>query len=318
MVLLNSPILTINNSKWGEIQFFVETNLLECEKLWRSVSEDILLTDLWAYRLIFHDAFSKKPYFLYAKSTEQILALLPMEFLDLEDGYYSWFGGGVWNEQNRVYVIPGIPQEIINKLYELAPAPCYLHSIPEIQGKMVPLAKPEMETYIIDTQELNYSMDNLYLRMSTDSRKSVRRYIRQFEEMKPDLRINHFEDIPKMIALNKLRFGEESTFNKPFFEEALLRVINSPTIRPFLRILSLYFNGELKSCAVNGFYKGNYIYLASGTDETRANLPKYLVHILISDALNLKAQRIFVLSYDCGWKERYRVKKFALYLVEKS
>jgi hypothetical protein len=241
-----------------------------------------------------------------------------MEYLDLDGGHYSFFGGAMWNERSRAYAKPDVPQVVINKLFELAPAPCYLHSMVEDVGKAIPIARPEMETYYLNGAELNWDYENLLLRMSHETRKSVKRGFRTIEEMQPEFSMQNFNDIPDMIELNKSRFGHDSTFCKPFFEDSINTLVASPLIRPYLRVISIRFHGELKSCALCGWYNGVYIYLASGSDDTIQNMPKYLIYRLIMDAFSLKAVQIYMLSFDCGWKDRWHVDKKMLYVVEKE
>ena len=74
------PKITLNPD---QISYGIETYLSHCEQLWRALSDNQLLTDLWEYRLCFHQSFSKHPYLIYASVEDRPIALLPLEYLKI-------------------------------------------------------------------------------------------------------------------------------------------------------------------------------------------------------------------------------------------
>jgi hypothetical protein len=315
-MLAESKDISKNNAS-DEITYYIEHDLAQCEKMWRALVNPRYFTEVWEYRLIFHETFSKKPYFICAKQNEKIIAFLPLEYLELEGGYYSFFGAGRWNERLCAYYLPNLSPNIINKIIELVPKPFSLHSMTKEFGVIVPNAVPETDTYYINGEQLQYNIDNLFQNMSKDTRQSVKRYLRIFNEMNPLIEYDRFDDYHDMVELNIKRFGQDSTFNKPFFGESIEKIIQSPVLRPHLRMISVRINGVLETCALCANFNSTYIYLASGTNPDIENLPKYLVSLIIKDGLQLQAKTLFMLCYDCGWKDRWRINKEPLYILEK-
>jgi hypothetical protein len=307
--------ITSGRAAISEISFAIEYDLTKCEQIWKDLSPHVFLTDMWEYRLAFHQAFSKTPHFICAVQNAKIIGVLPLEHLDLNGGFYSYFGGGEWNERLRAFLSPGAPPKLIQKLYELAPRPAYFHSVMEADAKGIPNIRLETETYYLDCHDLNYNIDNLYAKWSKSYRHSIKRDFRKIEELKPEIIWDRFEDIESMIRLNKERFNGDSTFNKPHFADAIRNLVNCSILRPHLGMISLKLNHELIGVALCGFYKNSSIYLASGNIQDIPSVNKYLVFQLVQESMRRKIDRILMLSYDCGWKEHWHLNKETLYFT---
>lgn len=296
------------------IVFHIETDISLCQKLWRQFSPNKNLADLWEFRECFHIANENKPYFLVGTVGEKLIGFIPLEF----DNYYKeyiFFGGGDWVEKSRFMIEENVKKEALPFFFANLPVPHDLSLINEDETNYTDRLRPQEPTFFLTPSEYGYDMEKYLAAFSYKRRKSVRRDIRQLEELGPRININNFDDLPKLIAFNRQQFGDESSFVDPWFEKTILLLPQNEVVRPLLRLFSITIEGKTVAVALCSVYNNIYCCLQTGVDPTIPNISKFLHYKVIEQAFADHVDRVDFLTDDCNWKTSWRFKSEMLYTL---
>jgi hypothetical protein len=292
-----------------DILLEIITNEADCEQIWRSIVQPRGIQDIWEYRCIWMTIYSGKPFFLCAKVGDEIVGFLPLEDYRETYGYFWYFGGGHYLERSRCFIRPEWQDLVAPFLYEHLPPKVKLLYIDAGELRYFPRLVPMTETYYLDCMKIHFNLDEFFENMTKLTRKSVKRDLRKIQDLNPEILINRFQDIEQLIHFNQIRFGNDSTLRDHFHEAAIRSLTVDPRLRPYLRMISVFIQGDLKACAYAFFCNNVYTYFIGGNDVDIPNLAKYLVYCLFQDGIQLGASRIDVMADDCGWKEHWHLEK---------
>lgn len=290
-----------------ELTLEIQTDLSACERLWRSIVHPNGIQDTWEYRRVWASCYEGTPYFLCAKAQGEVVGFLPLEDFRAQHGYFWYYGGGHYVERSRVFSLPGSQDAVGQFLYSHLPPKTKMLYIDPGEIKFSSQLEPETTTYFLDVAAIKGNLENFFDRMSKKTRLSVKRDLRKIEELKPQIRVNAWNDLEALIAFNKARFGQASSFYEPDLELVIRKMVSDEGLNPFRRMLSFDIEGVLKGCTLNYFCNGVYTYYLAGNALDIPNMAKYIVYALFQDAIQLGATRIDVMADDCGWKQHWRM-----------
>jgi hypothetical protein len=298
------------------ISLGIETDLKKCKELWELLSPDENIADRWDYRAMWHAIEPLgQPYFIVARDQDKPIGLLPLAYFD-QDHAYRWFGGGFWIERPRTFTHRKWRSSITPILYQAVPIGTQLLWTEPTEMNQMPIGmlSPQTPTYSIQMLSLKGNVNNIFQRMSSDSRKSIHRSIRKvIERFDPQIMEGTVENIKKLIELNIKRFGSDSTMHIQRLRDILPQMMTTPGVREFAHVVNIHIETRIVASTIILFYKGIYTYYQGGHDPDFPDLGKYHVYALLQDALQRGAKRFDALGDDCGWKERWRLDQAILW-----
>jgi len=300
------------------IEFYIERDIKECEKLWREFSLNRHISDIWEYRLCFHRGYgSLGPYFIVGKIAQEIIGFIPLEYQDFKKRYI-FFGGGDWNENFTFYIKNHYKKFVLPLFFKQLPKNTKLFFINNEESSYTDFLKEDDSTYFLNPVDYNYEIEEYLKTLSHKTRKNLNREIREVEKLKPEIIYDNFQDIDVLIFFNKKRFGPDSAFEEPGFEKSLRLLLGENSLKGKVGMLSICIGGE--AVAVFLVLKNGQIVEAmqSGSDPDRKGIAKFLVITLINKYFNEKVDRINFFAHDCGWKEHWRLKKDKLFMLDAS
>ena len=135
------------------ITFEVETDLKECEKLWRTFSRDRYYSDLWEYRICFYDENYCKLHFIVGKEDGKVIGILPLWNV-IQDNSYDFFGGDLF--ERNFFMIKDA--KLIPVFIENLPRETHLHYIEKGQNELHPL-KEITKRYYMNLEKFDWNFD---------------------------------------------------------------------------------------------------------------------------------------------------------------
>lgn len=290
----------------------IETNLAECEALWRKFSPDELFSDLWEYRLSFFEASGSTPYFMKCMIDEEIVGIVPLEF---EPFYkrYMFFGGGDWVENSRFLIQESHKKKCLDEILSQIPTPHELLYIHTDEALYSELLVPEEPTYFLSPPDYEFDLERYFQAFSYKRRKNVRRDIKQLESRGARVLEGRFEDFETLTRLNLKQFAEDSSFDEGWFKKAFARIAQDKILMSYLRFKTIMLADKIVACGLYAAYNNRYTFLASGVDPDVSNVFKLLNFEIIREAFENRIQRIDFLTDECGWKKSWRLRTEMLY-----
>lgn len=300
-----------------EVEFYVEKNLLECEKLWKEFSTNENLSDVWEYRLCFHQGYQSEPYFIVGKLGEEIVGFLPLEFSKSAGDIYVFFGGGDWVEDHSFFIKKEYKKEYLPLFLKQCPPETYLWLISGSEKYNLQDLEEDQPAYFLNLEKFNYNVEEYFSSISGKWRQTLKREIRRIGDLQPRVVINNFLDFEKLVEFNQKKFGDESAFADSDggygFKQVFKLMIENTFFKDKLRMISVLINDEVKAVMLVLLWGGVYFPLQGGNDSDIPNLFKFLSYEIIKDAISLKMKRIYFMVDDCGWKEHWCLEKEMLY-----
>lgn len=289
------------------MEFRAVEDLIECEKVWKTLSPGNTLSTDWEFRKCFFDAFGEKPLFLTYFSEVPVVCI-PLSYVP-EEKRHLFFGGGNWVERN-IFLSLKNRRNYIPELLKKIPENTILYFIDPFENDFG--FKEDAPTFFIELENIK-TFDDYIMRFSQKHRKNIRYDIRQIEKNDLVLHRNNMEHFPFLAKLNKTKFGQEATLVYESYQNAMKNIVERMN---GLNMISIEIGGKVVAIEIGILYGNVYTVLQGGSDPSFANIYKYLIMTHINDALLLKARRIDFLSDDCGWKTAWHLKSEMLYKYE--
>ncbi len=286
------------------------SDLNEAEKIWRVLSPDGMIYDLWDFRFPFYKVYSYPLYFYAVYDNDEPVALLPLQF-NKEWGGLEFiaeelaYDNKPFIKAGYEYLIPGLFNDlnIKTKIFDIA-------GIDEFT-KNLPLE--ENSVYFYDIAEFK-KFDDFLLSAFQNGRKRYN-FKRLFTNLERDHEVkvvyNDFSDLELLMDFNVKYFGEESYLRTP--EER----------HPFFDLIKLPFNWNMITIEVDGkklavslslIYKDIYYYLIVGSDISEVpDAFKYLTKVNLEEAIKNKAKIFNCALGRGGWKEYWHLGKYPQY-----
>ena len=295
--------------------FHIETDIKVCLSLWEKFSNDELLTDNWAYRFCFHKGYQSEPYFIVGKVKDTVIGFLPLEY-DKKTKSYAFFGGGFgWNEQMRFVITEQFRKNYLNQFVAQIPQNSrlrYLHpdDVELITQKLIPEEDPSY--YLLPT-EFNFDMEQYMAAFSPRSRKNLRKSVRRINDLNPKISEGNIADIDFLVRYNIGAHKKESLFHDKYLTASFKNLLLEPSLKDHVKIVSVVIAGQVESVSIYAVFKGTLTYLEGSSNLENQYVTRYLDYHIFAQAFEKKITMIDALSGDCGWKERWRLKKQPLF-----
>jgi len=282
------------------ISFQIVKDLNLCRQLWEKYSPNLYLSQLWDYRLCFHQGYQSQPYFIVAYENSNPVGFIPLEFYPTNN-VYQIFGGGDWNEKLDLYLGQKISDHDLYQMIKLIP-PNQKIIFLSADSRFI---KPFEPTYFIDINQVP-EFETFLSNMDKKHRKNLRLEIKKIEQSKIDIKFGETNIVDNIVKFNQERFGKESSFSSLGFDTTFKLLLTQESRKNNIKTISVYINNQIEAAAICALYKDTFTYLQGGSNPQLNNLGKYLNYQVIKMAYGLKPTIIDLLSDDCGWKIHWR------------
>lgn len=294
------------------ISFEIVKDIDLCQQLWRKYSPNLHISQLWDYRLCFHQGYQSQPHFIVAKNGDVPMGFIPLEFYPAGN-VYQLFGGGDWNEKLDLYLGEKISDQNLSQMIRLIPQNQKIIFL----SKDSQFSKPFESTYFIDTK-LVPTLEVFLSNMDKKHRKNLRLEFKKIEQNEIEIKFGETDIVDNIVKFNQTRFGSESSFSSLGFDTTFKLLLSQPTLKDNIKTISIFINKTLQAAAVCICYKDIFTFLQGGSNPGINNLGKYLNYQVIKMAYNLNPKIIDLLSDDCGWKTHWRSSVGMTYQLDPS
>ena len=292
------------------IKKIVISDLEEAEKVWRALSPNEMIYDLWDFRYAFYKVYSYPLYFYTVYDNDEPVALLPLQFNKDWNGLEFIaeelaYDNHPFIKKGYEYLIPELFNEVTmrTKIFDIA-------GIDEFT-KGLPLEENSVYFYNI---ELYNNFDDYLLNAFPNGRK---RY--NFNRLLLNLERDHdvkviyddYSDLELLMDFNTKYFGDESYLRtkeerQPFFD--LIKLAYN------WKMITIEIDGKKLACSLSLTYKDTYYYLIVGSDITEVpDAFKYLTKINLAEAIKNKVKIFNCALGRGGWKEYWHLNKYPQY-----
>lgn len=283
----------------------VVTELEEARKVWNLLSPKQNIYEDWDFRFVFYKYFNYPLRFYVGEENGEIIGLLALQ-QNTNTGYLEFFGG-MWAEDNHVFIKPGFERYIL-AFYNAIKDKAKLEDI-VIDNDFVLMSLLE-DKYFIDLRGTNSLDDYLKKNFRAKRIKRFRSIIEEVDNLGVIIKENKFEDLDLLMDINIRNFGERSSFVRPHRREI------------YKELLSLYkavmltaeINGKKESISFAVMYHNTFVSLNSGTNKKDyPNLGSYMILKRIEKAIEMKAEIFDADMGEIKWKEIWHLSKIPQY-----
>lgn len=289
------------------MEFRVETDLSQCQKLWQEFSPQFYLFDLWEYRFCFYQGYGYSPYFIVGKEKGKVIGILPLWF-ERKEGYYTFFGG-TFPEPNTFFIKE---KAKIAKFLEQTPKETKLKYIASSEAGYYRFKESGPKFYL-EMSRYNQDVDQFISSFSKKHRKNLRYDLRQLQKQKYSFRYNYLEDFEKMVSLNQKRFEKTSDFNEMEMVKSMKILMETADKQAKLNLVSVMINDQVQAVELAVIYNHCYYVLCGGHNLEIENIGKLLIIEHIKNALNKNISKLDFLSTDSGWKKLWHLETETLF-----
>jgi CelD/BcsL family acetyltransferase involved in cellulose biosynthesis len=129
--------------------------------------------------------------------------------------------------------------------------------------------------------------------------------LKQLEKLDYKVIWNNVVDFDRLVELNKKRFGDDSNYFQPGFEDGMKRLIKVADKK--LQMVSIKVDKVIEAVEIGVLYNKVYYVLDGGANIKIANIGKLLIVEHIKRAISLGAVKVDFLSSDSGWKKLWNL-----------
>lgn len=289
------------------MEFRVETDFENCEKLWQEFSASKNLFDLWEYRLPFYKAYKYNLHFIVGSISGKKIGVLPL-WHEKDKGIYTFFGG-TFPEPNSFFLKD---KTKIGEFLNQAPANTLLYYLSESENIHFPFKESD-PSYYLPISKYNFSLNAYLVSFKRKHRKNLKRDIQIFKKIGYSVRKNHLEDFNLMIKYNLERFKKESDFADERQAKSIEELIKVALKQKTLQMLSLVIDNTAQAVGISVSYNNCYHVLCGGRNPQVNNIGKLLILEQINDAIALQLDKLDFLTTDSGWKNLWNLEKDRLF-----
>ena len=297
-----------------KIDFYVEKRIKDCKSLWNEFSKNEYLTDNWEYRLCFHNAYKNTPYFIVGKTKGEIIGFVPLEY-DEKRKSYIFFGGADWNEQMRFLIKDLYKHQYLHTFIQQLPHQASLRFIHPEDARFIKegVIQEEDFSYYLVPKDYDFDMETYLTTFSPRSRKNIRKALRRIGKLNFKIRKGRIKDFDRLINFNIQRYKKDSMFMDDRFTLAIKNLLMSKTSKFIITLVTVLIDNQVEAISLFAEYKRGLVYLEGSSDPSQSDVSRFLDYHIFEHAFKKKLDYIDALSGDCGWKERWRLKKKTLF-----
>jgi hypothetical protein len=252
-----------------------------------------------------------------AESSQGIEGLLPLSWIK-EAAAYGYFPGETWEgktwlEQNRIICNGnGVKEALLSRLN----APANLRYLLPYHGDEENKPPIDEVGYLFLPSRYDYSFENYIAEFSGKSAKRLRRELESFQSRDLKFRYNHLEDFDYMIRFNLERYGSSSYFYDVRFRESFRSLMYLLNSRGWLRLTTVFLEGEVAAVDLGSVFKGVYTLLAGGTNAHFPGVAKLINTHHMRFACERQLKQADFLCGSFSWKELFHLTPRPLYLCK--
>jgi len=275
------------------------TELDDCRKLWEKFSPKDSLWELWDFNYCFFDSSLNKLCFVVGFEDGKEVGLLPLMF-DKDLGFYCFFGGN-YPERRKFFVKD--KSKVMDFLDSFKENLC-LEYVDDSEHEFVRDSYVYDSSFSLDLKKFP-SLHSFFDSFGKKHKKNVKYDLKQLEKLDYKVIWNNVVDFDRLVELNKKRFGDDSNYFQPGFEDGMKRLIKVADKK--LQMVSIKVDKVIEAVEIGVLYNKVYYVLDGGANIKIANIGKLLIVEHIKRAISLGAVKVDFLSSDSGWKKLWNL-----------
>lgn len=287
------------------------SNLAEAEAIWKALSPNKSIYDVWEFRFAYYKYFNYPLYFYTAFNGEEPVGVLPL-MLNEEKNQLDFFAGFSYMEDNAIF-LKEPNQEIVNTLITQIEKPALLEYMRE-DMKIIEGSTPHDYNYFIDLKGMRTYSDFINQYLSGDGRRNLNSQLRKLEQYNFSISYDYISDIDILEKWNRERFKDHSSFaERPHWNEFFKSIAQEFSSK----IITLSLDNNKVGVGFVVFHNNICYGINSGYDPEIKNLGKYLTLLKIQAGIDANKE-----IYDAGgsgafgWKEDFNLIKRPFYSIE--
>lgn len=297
------------------IKKLVIRDITEAERVWRALSPNETIYDLWDFRFPFYNVNLYPLYFYTVYDDDVPVALLPLQ---LDPIYGLAFFSEEVSNYNRPFVKVGF-EYVIPDLYKTINQKAQLYYISGVDDFTKSLLICGYE-YSLNLKILNSFDDFLMNNLAPKRRRNLSKELLNVEKL--DFRF-HFKDSQKevwteymliLFRFNINTYQEESYLNSVDRQKYYFELLKLPYE---WRLAVIEIKGVIQAISLSVLYNNIWYFLLTGVNsKEHPGLGKYLQKINIDRAIKEKAISFNAGQGDCNWKKLWHLNESPLYEFE--
>lgn len=297
----------------ASLQFKIITDILEAEKIWRTLSPNLSVFDDWDFRMCFHKYYQTELSFIAGYDGDTLIGLLPLQVT--KDGVLEFWCGS-YMEDNRLFIKAGHENQVpafydyiktLGKkitLDYIAGNDTYTTSLPVTGYKYVlPLTCANTEAYIEQT-------------FHGETKKKLKKRLKKVADLNVHITPDVFADFDLFVRYNLEMFADSAFRDRPHHVEIFKELLKEhPNFKA--RFLTFAVGEEKLAITMGLIYHDTYVSINRGFAATvDASFKEYVQIKKIEDAITLGCKYFDGMAGDYGWKERWGMQKVVQYKFE--
>lgn len=285
-------------------------------ELWGQLMPEEVVTDLWEVRMAFHRHFRRPCLFLLEETDGIPTGLLPLSWV-AEQREWAFFPGETWRgktwlEQNQ------IPSRNATALLASIPGTAHIRYLSPRRPIVTASCQVDETGYLFRPSLYDYDMDNYRQVFSGKSLKRIAREIEGINARGITWRLDRFEDLDIMVAMNIAHFKEASYFADSRFRKGFLDTARLFKERGWLRVTTALVGSTVAAVDMGVLYKNVYTLMAGGTDPAYPGIAKLINFHHMERACRESMDEVDFLCGDFNWKKMFHLTERPLYLFTKA
>lgn len=315
------------------LEIKIESELKNCQTLWKQFSPNDSVFDLWEVRESFYNGYKFAPHFITFYKDQKLVGILPLWFnrsptfgkTASDFRKYTWFGSN-WPEDNIFFVSE---EELIPLLLLSAPKPIELACIRPLSNyeflKEYPgFALEEDKKYFLDISHV-VTIDDFLSQLKKKKRYNLKRDKKRILSLAPKINVEDHKNVEEMFRLSinrfRLKYPDEPSEQSAFEDERRKEVFRSLVANAKdykVRLITTTINGKIEAVEFGLVYKKTYYALNAGVDVSHfSGLGVFSNLLVIEDALSLGCTKIDFLESDNNWKASWQLSSYYQYQFTK-
>lgn len=297
----------------------VVRDLAECEALWRRLTPDEVVTDLWEVREIFHRRFLRTLHFVVLERDGEVAGFLPLCRLPQTGGFCIFPGetwhGKTWIEQNRLIAQSA---EDLALMREAAPGPFHIRYLLPLSGGAETTTVLDEVGYLFHPADHGFRFQTYWETFSGKTRKRMGRELEALENRGVEYRLDEPDAFERLVEMNLARFGADSYFHNERFLGSFRDWVAFVQGKGWLRTTTVSIGGATAAIDVGCLYKGTYTMLAGGTHADFPGVAKLINLHHLRRACEERMREVDFLCGEFNWKDKFHLTPRPLYMFSGS
>lgn len=298
-------------------KFYYETQLNQCEQLWKTFISPRCASDLWEFRLCFHKYFQHKPFFIVMEDHKGVAGMVPLSYVRNMDTYFL-FPGEMWNNRTWLERTPVYTREdhSIYDLLRACPKNSYLRYLEVSDVPISPDFSEDEIGYVIYPGDMDFDIEKYFKRFSNKKLKAINKIIQSYLNSGCKFYHNRLKDFDRLVEMSLQQFRHKSFMYDKKFRNGFKDMLTLLHDRKMLRMVSCVINGELAAVDIGAVFQGTYTVFLGGTDFRFPGIAKLMNMNHIDYAFKEKFYKIDFLCGDFNWKLLWHLDPEILYRYE--